>query len=207
MNSKNPAALWMSRMSEIARKNGQDWTTLAQLLSIWFQANTGKTSLLKIAADAMLYDQLPVVAQTSVTFFSGQFTAARSNMPSGSFSNNESEHFVILGIRAYQGANATVAATDWQPGISDALGKQGLMQVVSNGVRVLRAIPLTNFFPNALSATAAGVTSDSQGFNYLSEPIAWLAQTTCELQVQWGTAPATANLNMRFEYHGMQFIG
>lgn len=203
-NTKNPTALFFQRMAKATK---QQPGSLVSLMTNFFRANYGDITIPKTAADFILYDQLAVVGQTQVTFFDGQWTAARSNFPSGSFLLPQSEHAIILGLRVYVGANATVSSSDWQPGIGDALAKQGNFSVLINGQVVLTSIPGTAFDSNALSATAAGETDENRGFYYLYEPLVLLGQNAITIQAKWNTAPTTANLNMRVELHGVRFIG
>lgn len=203
INTKNPTALFFDRMAR-ARKGAPG--TLVSLMTNFFQANYGLSDLPKTAADFVLYDQLAVVGLTSANFFSGAYSVARSNFP-GSFVLPQGEHAIITGIKLLSGANATVTATDWQPGVGDALTKQGLITISINGQIVTTQLPITVFDPNALSATAAGNTSENRGYFYFYEPLVLLGQQQISVNVTWGTAPTTANQNLRVELHGVRFIG
>lgn len=203
MNFKNPTALFFDRMARAQKgKPG----TLVSLMTNFFQANYGLSDLPKTAADFILYDQLAVVGQTNVQFFSGAYSTSRSNFP-GSFVLPQGEHAIITGIKFLSGAAATVAATDWQPGVGDALTKQGLMTISINGQIVTTQLPLTVFDPNTLGATVAGNTSENRGYFYFYEPLVLLGQQQISIAVTWGTAPTTANQNLRCELHGVRFIG
>jgi len=202
-NTKNPTALLFSRMAKATKGNPG---TLVSLMTNFFRANYGEMTLPKTAADFVLYDQLAIVGQTQVNFFQGSYAPNRSNFP-GQFILPQSEHAIILGVRVLMGANASVPATDWQPGAGDAIGKQGLMNISINGQIVLTQMPLTAFDSNALSATAAGETDENRGFFFFYEPLVLLGQQQITSQIQWTGAPATPNLNMRLELHGVRFIG
>lgn len=203
-NSKNPTALMLMRLERA--KEGQEGI-LVRGLKNFFKANFGATTLPKVAADAILYDQLRTVGATNLSFFNGAFTPQRSNFPGGSFQLPQSEHMLILGLKIYDGAAATVEQTNWQPGVSDALVKNGNIDVLVNGQKVITAVPMTAFDTNATSATTAGRTDENRGFYYLTEPIALLGQTTLNINLALLTATATANYNLRVELHGIRFIG
>ncbi len=208
-NTKNPTALFMQRMREaIANASKQGKTgSMAFLLQQYFHANFGATTLPKQVADFVIYNSQIAVGNKTIQFFQGAYDANNSNMPQGSFSLPESEHAVVLGFRFLEGTNATVAATDWKFGVSDAIAKNGTLTVQSNGTTYLTKMPLTEFNPNTLGATVAGVTSDDQGMFWLMEPIIWLGQTDLSCNVNFVSAPATANYNLRLEVVGIRFIG
>jgi hypothetical protein len=202
-NSKNPTALFFDRM---ARAKAGAPGTLVSLMTNFFKANYGLSDLPKTAADFILYDQLAVVGLTSASFFTGAYTTNRSNFP-GSFVLPQGEHAIITGIKFMFGANATVSSTNWEPGVSDALVKQGLVSISINGQVVTTQLPLTAFDNNALSATAQGSTDENRGYFFFYEPLVLLGQQQIALNITWGTAPATANANLRCELHGVRFIG
>ncbi len=202
-NTKNPTALLFSRMAKATKEQPG---TLVSLMTNFFKANYGEMTLPKTAADFILYDQLPVVGLTNAAYFQDAFTTARSNFP-GSFILPQSEHAIILGMRLMDGANAAIQSTDWNPGVGDALTKQGLMNISINGQVVLSQLPLTAFDTNKLSATAAGETDENRGFFFFYEPLVLLGQNQIAVQIKWATAIATAVQNLRVELHGVRFIG
>lgn len=202
-NTKNPTALFFARMQKASKGNPG---TLVSLMTNFFKANYGDLTLPKTAADFILYDQLAVVGTTQANFFQDAYTTNRSNFP-GQFILPQSEHAIILGLRVYDGANASVPATEWQPGVGDALTKAGLMSVSINGQVVLTQLPLTAFDTNKLSATASGETDENRGYFFFYEPLVLLGQQQIAVQVRWLTAPTTANQNLRVELHGVRFIG
>jgi hypothetical protein len=202
-NSKNPTALFFARMQ---KANKQAPGTLVSLMTNFFRANYGDLSIPKTAADFILYDQLRAAGNTQLNFFSGAYSTARSNFP-GQFILPQSEHAIIMGLRILDGANATTEASNWQPGVSDALAKNGQLNVSINGQTVLTGLPNTGFDSNALSATAAGETDENRGFFFLYEPLVLLGQQQITAGMTFPTAPATANYNLRLELHGVRFIG
>jgi len=204
MNFKNPTAILFARMAK-ARKG--DTGSLAQLMANFFSANFGDITIPKTVADFAIFDQLVAVGQTTLQFFNGQFTTARSNFPGGAFVAPNSEHMLVLGLKLYEGANATVNATDWAPGVSDAALKNATLDVFINGQKVVTQLPLTMFDPNELSATNSGRTDDGRGVFYFYEPLVVLGQQIITIQVNIPTASAVANLNLRAEIQGIRFIG
>jgi hypothetical protein len=200
-NQKNPTALLMRRMKEAQKGVG----VFAALMVKFFSDNFGKTTLPKRVADFAIYDQLAAVGNTVITFFAGTYTAARSNFPGGSFTLPDSEHALITGIRIYQGAAATITATVWTPGLStDAAAVNGLLSIRINGETVITNLPLALFQPGQV---ANGGTNEDVGYYYFVEPLVLLGQNQIEVQVTFPAAPATANYNLRFEIHGVRFIG
>lgn len=205
INNKINTALLFKRLAEAQPNQPGE---LVKIMTNFFRANGGKSDMPKTVADFVLYDQLAIVNKQNVNFFNGQWTADRSNFPAGNFQLPEGENAIILGFKVMTGANATVAATDWQPGVGDALAKQGTLLTQVNGTTVSTGLPLTAFDPSALSATQAGATDDNRGFFSFYEPIVLLGQTSINISAQWPVAaPTTANLNMRIELHGIRFIG
>lgn len=193
-------------------KERTDSGTLAVLMQHFFKVNFGQTSLPKTVADTEIYDQLDV--QPGITrFFQGAYNPARSNWPNGNnFIAAESEHFVVLGIRAYQGFDAEtpvpIDETDWQPGISDPILKNGTWNATINGLRVLRDVPMTVFDTNFLDTNASGATNDNRGIWWLWEPLVILGQTGIQLNLSLnaGVTP-TEFSRVRFVLVGTSFIG
>lgn len=110
----------------------------------------------------------------------------------------EGEHMVILGIRVFTDANATLASTDWIAGVDDAIAKNGFMNVTNSGTIEAKDLPLTAFQPAANFPNA--------GMVELSKPIIWKGQTALTINLRFPTVPATANLNARVELIGIKLI-
>lgn len=204
MNWKNNTPLLLQRLA--TAQSGQSGM-LVQAMVNFFRANFGVSDLPKTVADFVLYDQQAVAGVTSIQYFTGNYSVARSNFPTNNFQLPQGEHALILGIKAMTGANAAIQSTDWQPGINDAITRNGLVTININGNRVITQLPLTAFDNTNLSATSSGETDDSRGMFYLYEPLVLLGQTSMDALVTWGTAPTTLNQNLRFELHGIRFIG
>jgi hypothetical protein len=109
----------------------------------------------------------------------------------------EGEHFIISAIKMYDGASATLASTDFTEGVLDALTKHGKLTITNNGSVVLKDLPLTVFSPN---------NQDDKGIFSLLKPIIWKGNTALSANIVFGTAPTTANQNVRIELIGMKLI-
>lgn len=146
------------------------------------------------------YDGTKVL--TTFTHFSNKVVVSLTNQTFFDESFPKDEHFLIVGLRALSGANATLAATAWNPGISDALTLNGTFSLNNNGTDILKDQRLTLF----VTAAATGEQNHKAGFIYLIRPIMWLAQTKLKITCNWGTAPTTANQNLSFEVFGIKLI-
>lgn len=111
--------------------------------------------------------------------------------------NPESEHFQITMIRILDGAGAALGEISWEPGVSDAITKNGNLSITNNGLTELKEIPLTAF--------QAGDFAEAGTFNLL-KPIFWMAQTPLIPQLKFPTATATVNQSLRVELWGMKTI-
>lgn len=199
-NSKNPTELFFQRMQRAGMQGG----SLVQLMQNYFKANYALTDLPKRVADFVLFDQLVGVGNTNLNFFQGAFAVTRSNFPTNTFQLPQSEHAIILGIRFMEGANATLQATNWNYGVGDAIAKNGVYDVVVNGVKQATKVPFTVHLPGLV---ANGLTTDDEGMNWLMEPIVFPAQQEIAIQASFQAAIATATYNLRCELHGVRFIG
>jgi hypothetical protein len=110
----------------------------------------------------------------------------------------ENEHFLILGIRALQGAGAALGSIAWTAGITDAIAQNGNFNLNNSGTTEIKNMPLTAFQP--------GSNYPDSGLLLLEKPIFWKAQTQITTQLTFPTVPATANLAIRFEVMGIKLI-
>jgi hypothetical protein len=115
-------------------------------------------------------------------------------------SYNDSEHFLILGLRVLQGANAVLNATAWATGVTDALALNGRITLENNGTQELKDIPLTQF------AASTGNADLDSGTLIIEKPILWIGQTPLAVRATFPTVLATATLNMRVELIGFKMI-
>ena len=146
------------------------------------------------------YDNPKTLAEYSQDFKSAVVGAQIVNFVPSGFTYNDSEHFIVLQIAVYEGANATLAATDWEPGVADNLAKNGNLSFRVNGTQVLAPTPFTRFIPSTGNATVQGY------YLPLAKPIFIQAQTTFELVGQFPTVVATANYNMNIQLTGIKLI-
>jgi hypothetical protein len=160
---------WLITISNWLSLNGLSYNTSKTLAMYVFAYNA-------VAVGATTINFIPAAAQT----------------------NPVDEHMMITEVDMYDGASATLAATNWALGVSDALGKQGLLSITAQGTLVLKELPLTQFIPAANDA-------DSGKFQLL-KPIMWKGQTPLTAFANYLVAPATANYNLRLELVGLKLI-
>ncbi len=110
----------------------------------------------------------------------------------------DSEHFIVTAIRWYQGANATLAATAWTPGIAAGDVQNGKFDVVNSGTVVIKDMPFCPF--------SQGTNNADGGYLYLPKPIVWLGQTSLQIPASFPVALSTANVNLRVELFGLKLI-
>ena len=152
----------------------------------------------KLIAAYQAVDQAVAVSQTTINLFNGSnvlFPFA-SGFP-------KDEPFTVTAIEICTGANATLAATQWGAGISDAALMQGTLTFTVNGSVVLKQIPLSAFKKSDASAVYADVNA---GILPLAIPIDIQPQAAFAMQIAIPTASATANLNIRAVLHGVKAI-
>lgn len=173
-------------------------TAFRDALIEYFASNGAKVTQNKIVADNIIYDQRVGVGSNNITFFDGTFNADNTNIQGGSYVRPDGEHFLVLGMRVLTGASATLKDTDWSYGSGDAIVKAGDLTILNNTEIVLRNFPCTAFNPN--------LTTDDEGTFWFSEPMIWRGQTSFTINWKGKSAIATANMNVRVELIGVQFI-
>lgn len=110
----------------------------------------------------------------------------------------DSEHFMIIAFRMYDGANAAITSTNWALGVSDAIAKNGSLTFSNSGSTEMFQFPLRMLIP------AAG--DSASGLYLLSKPIYWKAQTIFAGQANFSPVVATANYNLGIDLIGLKFI-
>jgi hypothetical protein len=108
------------------------------------------------------------------------------------------EHFLIFGFQLLDGSNATLSATDWVPGISDASAKNGNLTIANNGTDEVR-LPLTTFVPETQNEAQQTVW-------YLPKPVFQIGQTPLKARVELPAVPLTADYNLAFQPFGFKLI-
>lgn len=141
------------------------------------------------AGDAYATQELSVVGEKKISF---------ANMANGATQFPQGEHFLCGYLRIYTGANATLGATDWIAGTDTAELKNCKINIVNNGTRIYKNIPL-------LEMTRSEEQNDS-GYLVFTTPFWWLAQTDLEIELISPVDLAVANQNVRFELSGSKYI-
>jgi len=187
MNGKISLPLLEARMHNPA--------VFKQSLLEFLKKNNYTVNREKTIAGLTLYHQQPITAAGTYTFFQGVPAVTTTNM--NNFIRPQDEHFVVTAFRIFCGNNATIAATDWVAGASLVFAKNAIFTVVTNGVKVVDAMPI-------LEAVEDLTTSDA-GYIYLAEPIVWAGQNPFSVAVTTFSA-ATASDNLRIEAQGVGLI-
>jgi sorbitol-specific phosphotransferase system component IIA len=151
-------------------------------------------SVQKSFGHVVYYYNAAAASKTNVTLFgpSSTYSSSTSNLSSALLGVDQSQ--LISAIRMFNGANASLTATDWTPGVNNAELQNGKFDLIVNNVTVLSAIPLTVFNSDG--------NPEYPGTLVLEQPVAWGPQEPLQINVTFDVAPATANQNIRFELHG-----
>jgi hypothetical protein len=147
-----------------------------------------KPTISKYIASFFAVDQKLVTGLQTVRFYGPTFIYP------------ESEDFIAFGIRVLSGTNAALGSTDWVPGVTDAIAKNGRLDLNNNGSVELKQIPMTAFTPSANNADV------NAGTLMFMKPVALKSQTEFYIDVTFPTVVATANHNLRFELIGQKLI-
>lgn len=144
------------------------------------------------------YDQSKTLASSVFSYNAVAVGQTIVNIIPAGTSNPDTEHFMINAIRMFDGASAALGSTNWALGISDALGKQGLLTITNSGTIELFQFPLRELIP------AAG--DSGSGVFLLPKPIMWKGQTALGAQISFPVAPITANYNVALDIIGLKLI-
>jgi hypothetical protein len=144
----------------------------------------------KNIGDVIPFQAQTVEALTSISFFDNTTGQTGNFNVQGGF-RSANEHIAVYAIRICSGVNASVTATDWAPGLTEATAQNGTMTLTVAGTNVLRAVPLDIF-------NGDGSESSELGLYNLNAPIIIPAQqpVTCTLTLP---APGLADLNVKIE--------
>lgn len=172
---------------QAGNKNG---SYLEQLFANYL-SNEGLTiKASKSLVDLVLPCNSVAVSNATITQSDFQSVITGTSVTSGSFPQDE--HCLVLGMRVLTGASATLAATAWTTGISDAALLNGRYQINANNVMKSQGVA-TEFTQSTNNADLRS------GIKLFNNPIFWLAQTPLQVVWTFPTATATANLNLRTE--------
>jgi len=151
----------------------------------------------KTISSQALYHQVNVGGSLVNTFFTGTLTTGETNIE-GSFVRPQSEHFVIYGIRIFEGIDSSVIDTNWVAGITTAEIENGNFTITNNSEVELKNYPMTE--------ALAGLTTKDQGLILLDQPIIWAGQTSLSLVFSMFSTPGSADANVRIQLLGMGLI-
>lgn len=190
----------VNQLLTVAVSNLSKFDLMQKLMMKYLEDKGVPSSQKKTLAKFTAYCNAVAVGQTQIAFnFPGDINGAVSGGTSGA-TYNDSEHFFILGLRHLQGANATLNATAWATGITDALSLNGRLTLENNGTQELKDIPLTQFV-----ASTGNADLDS-GTLILEKPVLWVGQTPLVVRTTFPTVLSTATLNHRIELIGFKMI-
>jgi len=166
----------------------------------YMEASKANINQDKTIAYTVLNDSKDINGLRVVDFFQGQNVPVQTNIE-GDFVRPESEHLLIYKIRFYLAAGQSVTAANFNRGINgNASLINSTFDVYSNGVRVLKNIPMTVFIQDATSSL------NDRGTYTLDEPILWQGQTPFLLQMK-DKSGLTYNTNAaRFDLVGIGLI-
>ena len=175
----------------------------------------------KTIAESVLYDAKSVTGQSRISFFTGDFDPALSNLE-GSYIRPSSEHFLIYGIIGYftpkgiENADVVNKKFRWTKGFNSADINGDLspilpiqyfnVDVIVNSVQLLKNVPSQDF------DSEVKTTSEGGGL-LLNQPILWQGQTQLELVVTTADPSLTfpgvvgeEEFFLRFDLLGLQLI-
>ncbi len=175
----------------------------------------------KTIAESVLYDAKLVTGQSRVSFFTGEFDPALSNLE-GSYIRPSSEHFLIYGIIGYftpkgiEGTDVGNKKFKWTKGFnsSDINADQSPgspfqyfnVSVTVNSVQLLKNVPSQDF------DSEVKISSESGGL-LLNQPILWQGETQLELTITTADpsltfpgVPGEEEFFIRFDLLGLQLI-
>lgn len=137
-------------------------------------------------------------ANINFNFPDGSFGVTNGGLAGSTYP--DSEHMLILGVKMLSGVNASLPATAWVQGVTDAATLNGRIAINNNGTIVLKDLPVTRFPASTNNADLDG------GFVALDVPLFWVGQTTLFVNALFPTATAVANSNLRVELIGLKLI-
>lgn len=168
-------------------KNG---SYLEQMFAKYLQNEGIEIQASKSLVDLVLPSNSVAVTFATITQNDFQSVITGTSNTSGTFPQDE--HVLVLGMRVLTGASATLAATAWATGISDAALLNGRYQINSNNVMKGQGVA-TEFTQSTNNADLRS------GIKLFNNPIFWKAQTPLQVVWTFPAATATANLNLRTE--------
>lgn len=165
----------------------------------YMEASKANINQDKSIAYQVLNDSKSLSGLRVVDFFTGTNNPQATNIE-GDFVRPESEHLLIYKIRLYSG-NSPLPAVAWSRGAQPTPPFQNaVIDVYSNGVRMLKNIPISDFFQDNISSI------NDRGTLTLDEPILWQGQTPFLIQMKDKSGLTFGNFSARFDLVGIGLI-
>lgn len=133
--------------------------------------------------------QALVTGQKEVTF---------ENLANGDKQFPQGEHMQMDRYRLYTGVSGELDETVWVAGTEDPFLLNATVDIISNGIRIEKDIPMATF-----------TRAEEQPYSgYLDsfDPKFWFAQTNLQIIIRATKTITTANLNVRWEISGPKLI-
>ena len=144
----------------------------------------------KNIGDVIPFQALAIGGLRNLNFFDTSTALSGNYNVQGGF-RSANEHIAVYAIRVLSGVNATLASTDWSPGLIEATAQNGTLTLTVAGTNVLRTVPLTIF-------NGDGTESSELGVYNLNAPILIPAQQPVSATISL-PANALADLNLKIE--------
>ena len=156
----------------------------------------------KTIASVSLYNQQLVTGQRTSFFSSAPYVLADTNIPGGSFTRPQSEHFVIYGVRiSYGDAEALTAVEQYYtPGnaANTAFFSNANFTLNNNGINVLKDYPVAESLQD--------LTTKDAGLILLDEPVIWAGSTELDCELVSKSAVPPQNAAIRITLIGIGLI-
>jgi len=112
----------------------------------------------------------------------------------------QGEHFLLCRLRMFEAVIADLATgnADWVAGVSDAFLKNAKVDIIINGTREWKDIPMLDF-------TRSEEQNDSAYVDFL-DPKFWFAQTDLTIRIKSEVPITTVNLAVGFSLEGPKLI-
>ncbi|MEO5350788.1 MAG: hypothetical protein H7836_14255 [Magnetococcus sp. YQC-3] len=144
----------------------------------------------KNIGDVIPFQAQTVSALTSINFFDNTTGLSGNFNVQGGF-RSANEHIAVYAIRICSAVSATLSASDWAPGLTEATAQNGTLTLTVAGTNVLRSIPLDIF-------NGDGSESSELGVYNLNAPILIPAQQPVTANISLPAA-GLLNLNVKIE--------
>lgn len=130
----------------------------------------------KTIAGTKYYHWQSVAGVNNLQYFTGVLVPAQTNVPANNFVRPQSEHQLIYGLRVESAVTVDPAENDWTPGCIDAWGKNCVFTITSNGVVMVKDIPMSEALEN--------LTTSDNGLITFAVPWIWGGQEELVISVR-----------------------